>query len=196
MLKVAFLKTLKCKQARSRLASVVIFGLIGWITAGLPASIGMARPRESVQVEQSQRIHIKADKVIADLDGGNARFMGNVRVTRGLTTVTSDQMNVYYKDAENKNKNGEVKSSLRKIIATGNVKIHMEDLIAFTDEAVYITETETLTMSGSNSRVISGENSITGSRFIVSRANGNIVVEGNNQDQVQAVLYPGETSLF
>ena len=72
----------------------------------------------------------------------------------------------------------------------------MEDLIAFTDEAVYITKTETLTMSGSNSRVISGENSITGSMFIVSRANGNIIVEGSDQHQVQAVLYPGETSLF
>ena len=173
-----------------------MFGLIGWIFAGLPASTGMARPREPVQVEESQRIHIKADKVVADLDGGEARFIGNVRITQGLTTVTSDKMDVYYKDVDNKNKNNEVKNSVRKIIATGNVKIHMEDLIAFTDEAIYITKTETLTMSGSNSRVISGENSIAGSMFIVSRANGNIIVEGSSQDQVQAVLYPGETSLF
>lgn len=196
MLRVAFLKTLKCKHARCRLASVVMFGLIGWITAGLPASTGMARPREQVQVEESQKIHIRADKVIADLDGGEARFVGNVRVTRGQTAVTSDKMDVYYKDVDNKNENSEVKNSVRKIIATGNVKIHMEDLIAFTDEAIYITKTETLTLSGSNSRVISGENSISGSTFIVSRANGNIIVEGSKQVQVQAVLYPGETSLF
>jgi lipopolysaccharide export system protein LptA len=173
-----------------------MFGLIGWIAAGLSASTGMARPREPVQVAESQRIHITADKVIADLEGGEARFVGNVRITQGLTTVTSNRMNVYYKDVDSKNKNGEVKNSVYKIIATGNVRIHMEDLIAFTDEAVYITKTETLTLSGSNSRVISGENSITGSMFIVSRANGNIIVEGSNQDQVQAVLYPGETSLF
>jgi lipopolysaccharide export system protein LptA len=173
-----------------------MFGLIGWIAAGLPASTGMARPREPVQVEESQKIHIKADKVIADLDGGEAIFVGNVRITRGLTKVTSDRMYVYYKDIDNKNKNGEVKNSIRKIIATGNVKIHTEDMIAFTDEAVYITKTETLTMSGSNSRVISGDNSITGSTFIVSRANGNIIVEGSNHDQVQAVLFPGEKNLF
>ena len=195
-LRVAFLKTLDYKHVRLRLISVLMFGLVGWIAAGLPPSTGMARPREPFQVEKPQKFHIKADKVIIDLDGGEAKFIGNVRITRGRTTITSDLMNVYYKDIDNENSKGEVKDSIRKIIATGNVKIHMEDLIAFTDEAVYITKTETLTLSGSNSRVISGENSITGSTFIVSRSSGSFTVEGSNQDQVQTVLFPGEKSLF
>ena len=89
-----------------------------------------------------------------------------------------------------------VKNSIKKIIATGDVKIRTEDLIAFTEEAVYETKTGTLTMTGTNSRVLSGKNSITGSTFIVSRENGDLIVEGSRQDRVQAVLFPGEKSLF
>jgi lipopolysaccharide export system protein LptA len=175
---------------------MVVLALYGWVATGLPVAGVDARPRDQVEARQPQRIHVKANKVIADLDGGEARFMGNVRVTQGSTTVTSDQMDVFYKNDDDNKSETEVKATIKKIVATGNVKIHLEDLTAFTDKAEYVAETEILTMTGSNSRVISGENSISGSMFIVSRADGEIIVEGSEQDQIQAVIFPGQTGLF
>jgi len=195
-LKAPFQKILKCKLFRLGLVFAAILGLTAW-TAGIhPATISMAQTSQPATVDNSEKIHITADQVIADLEGGEAEFVGNVRVTQGLSTVTADRMNVFYRDIDYKKEGSTIKQSIQKIIATGNVKINLKDMIAFTDQAVYVAETRTLTLSGSNSRVISGENSITGSTFVMSRTDGNVIVEGSTQHRVQAVFFAGEKGLF
>lgn len=173
-----------------------MFGLTAWITGIHTATISMAQTSQPAPVESSEKIHIKADQVIADLEGGEAEFVGNVRVTQGPSSVTADRMNVFYRDIDYKKEDSKIKQSIQKIIATGNVKINLEDMIALTDEAIYVAETKTLTLSGSNSRVISGENSIAGSTFIMSRTDGNVVVEGSTEQRVVAVFFTGEKGLF
>ena len=166
------------------------------ITGIITVTFSLAQTPQPASDDISEKIHIKADRVIADLEGGEAEFVGNVRVSQGLSTVTADRMNIYYVDTDQKKKDSTIEQSIRKIIATGNVKINLEDMIALADEAVYVADTKTLTLSGSNSKVISGENSITGSTFIMSRTNGNVIVEGSTRQQVQAVFFSGEKGLF
>jgi lipopolysaccharide export system protein LptA len=173
-----------------------MFGLAVWIAGLIPTTLSMAQTSQPAPVANPEKIHIKADQVIADIEGGEAEFVGNVRVTQGSSTVTADRMNVFYRDVDFKKEGTAVKQSIQKIIATGNVKINLEDMIAVTDEAVYVAKTKTLTLSGSNSKVISGENSISGFTFIMSRADGNVIVEGSTQQRVQAVLFAGEKGLF
>ena len=144
----------------------------------------------------SEEIHIKADKIIADLDKREMDLLGNVRVTQQKTTVTADKMKVYYQDSNSQKTEKSIQGAISKIIATGNVTIEMDKMVAVTDEATYIKESDILTLSGANSRLSSGPNSITGSKIIFSRAKGKLIVEGSAQNQVEALIYTGKTDLF
>ena len=82
--------------------------------------------------------------------------------------------------------------SINKIVADGNVQIKFDNRVAVTQQAVYITETRVLVLSGADSKVISGNNSISGKKITVYRTDGRIQVEGDKEERVEAVLYPGE----
>lgn len=155
---------------------------------------------ESVNISDAQtnneEIHIKADKIIADLDKREMELLGNVRVTQQKTIVTAAKMKVYYRDSNSQKTEKSIRGAISKIIANGNVTIEMDKIVAVTDEATYIKDPETLTLSGANSRLSSGPNSITGSKIIFFRAEGKLIVEGSAQDQVKALIYAGKTDLF
>ncbi len=175
---------------------MVTFGLTGFF-AGFPTAIpGAEPPPQTGLLKANQEIHIKADEVIANLDSGETRFVGNVKVSQGQTVVTAERMNVYYHKTEGDIKNLDLKGSIYKIVASGDVRINYENIVALTDEAVYMADSKSLTLSGSGSKVVSGSNSITGPRFIMSLESGSLVIEGSGQQQVRALIYPGEADLF
>jgi lipopolysaccharide transport protein LptA len=175
---------------------MVIFGLMGFF-AGLPATIpGAEPPPQTVFLKANQEIYIKADEVIANLDSGETRFLGNVKISQGQTVVTAERMNVYYRKPESDLKKLNLKASIYKIVARGNVRINYENIVALTDEAVYMADSKSLTLSGTGSKVISGANSITGPKFVMSLENGSLIIEGSNQQQVRALIFPGDADLF
>jgi lipopolysaccharide export system protein LptA len=69
-------------------------------------------------------------------------------------------------------------------------------MIALTDEAVWMVKSELLTLTGINSRVISGANSISGYKFVLSQSKGSLIVESSSRDQVEAVFFTGGKSVF
>ncbi len=85
--------------------------------------------------------------------------------------------------------------SIKKIVANGNVQIKFDNRVAVTQQAVYITENRVLVLSGANSKVISGNNSISGEKITVYRTDGRIQVESGKEERVEAVLYPGEKGI-
>ena len=155
---------------------------------------------ETVNISDAQtdneEIHIKADKIIADLDKREMELLGNVRVTQQKTTATADKMKVYYQDSNSQKTEKSIRGAISKIIANGNVTIEMDKIVAVADEAIYVKDSEVLTLSGANSRLSSGPNSITGSKIIFFRAKSKLIVEGSAQDQVKALIYAGKTDLF
>jgi len=133
-----------------------------------------------------KKIHITADKMVAEGNSNNAEFIGNVKVTQEKTVITADRIKIFYnKDSGSKEKS-KTEDSIKEIIATGNVKIHFDDKIAESAKAVYTAETKILVLTGSASRIISGNNSVSGTKITFFRNDGRINVEGGGNNRVEA----------
>ena len=195
-MRVPFRKTVDYKQSGRCMLSFVMLGFIAGIISIPSTSSIRAQSLNPVKSKDIKTIHIKADKVIADLETGETEFIGHVRISQGQTIVTADRMKVYYRDLNTNGKNKAIQESIYKVIANGNVKIHFEDMIALTEEAVWMVKSELLTLTGINSRVISGTNSISGYKFVLSQSKGNLIVESSGRGQVEAVFFSGGKSVF
>ncbi len=143
----------------------------------------------------ADRIHVTADRLIAEPKSETAEFIGNVNATQGNTSITSDRLKIYYKSASNDKGSGAANAILKKIVADGHVTIKMDDQVAVTDKAVYITENEVLILTGQNSTVTSERNSISGDKITLFRADNRMVVDGSGKERVEAILYTNEKGI-
>ena len=153
------------------------------------------------QINQSppndMKIHVRADKAVTSIDAGETEFIGNVQVTRGDVHITAERMKIFYKqDSKSGQGEGSIKASIKTIVATGNVKITKDNLVALSETAAYEAESDILILTGNDSKVISGTSSITGSKFTLYQATEDIIVESSEQNQVKTVFYPGSRGLF
>ena len=147
-------------------------------------------------LSEDRKIHITADKLISDNDVDYAEFIGNVRATQEDTVITADRLKIFIKkNQDNKGVAGVGTESIDKLIASGNVKINFDNKVAVTQQAVYNTKTEVLILSGDNSKIISGKDSISGEKITFYRTTGRITVESGKKKRVEAVLYSGEKGL-
>jgi|GEM_PF-1026948 len=142
------------------------------------------------------RIHITADRLIAERNSNNAEFIGNVRAVQETTVITSEKLKIFYKNNSPGIKdNSKGEESIKEIIATGNVKILFDDKIAETQQAVYTTETRILVLNGPDSKVTSGKNIISGSKITFFRDDGRVKVEGSGNKRVEAFFESGGKGL-
>ena len=140
----------------------------------------------------NEKIEISSDSLTVELGSLYAEFFGNVKVKQGDAELKADGIKVYYKEGVGQDvelKEGE--EAIEKIIATGNVKIRFENRVAVTEEAVYIAKTKVLMLSGDNSKVTSGNDSISGARITVHLNSNRIMIESSKAQRVEAVFYPG-----
>lgn len=181
------------------------YGVGAGLIIGLAATIGalffitraIANPQIAVENNENKKIHIQADKVIADIDTGETEFLGHVKMSQGKMIVTAERMKIYYnRGLLDQKQDAPIKESIKKIVATGQVKINFDNLVALTEEAVYAADTGVLILSGNDSQLISGANSIAGPRFTFHRSTENIIVEGSRQNQIKAVFYAADKSFF
>ncbi len=142
---------------------------------------------------ENKKIHITADRLISDSEAGCAEFVGNVKATSEDGVITSDKLKIYYKKGSDKKENLALsEESIEKIVANGNVKIRFDNRVAVTQQAVYITESRILILTGTGSKVTSGNNSISGSKITLYRVDGRITVESSSEKRVEAVFYSEE----
>lgn len=179
--------------------------LFFWITAFMLAAVlvnsfvyAEDKPNftDTHKNKKNEKIHITADKLISDHEAKYAEFIGNVMATQRDTVITADKLKIFFKRGMDNKKNplaGD--ESIKKIVANGNVQIKFDNRVAVTQQAVYITETRVLVLSGADSKVISGNNSISGEKITVYRTDGRIQVESGKGERVEAVLYPGEKGI-
>lgn len=148
------------------------------------------------RVDTGEKIRITADKLVSDSEAMWAEFIGNVEAVQGNDVINADSLKIFYKSGSKKNKTeapgGE---SIKEIVATGNVKIHFDNKLAVTHRAVYTMENRVLVLSGEDSRITSGRDSISGEKITLYRADGRIVVEGGTKHSVEAVLFPGKKGI-
>ena len=101
----------------------------------------------------------------------------------------------YKKHLADKNKPVIGRESIHQIVAKGNVKIKFDNRVAESQQAVYNTETNVIVLSGSDSKIISENDTISGEKITFYRTDGRIAVEGGRQERVEAVVYAGEKGL-
>ena len=145
----------------------------------------------------NEPIQIVTDKLISYNDDKYAEFIGNVKVTQADFTITSDKLRIYYQGEllQNEKKDSDKEGDedlLKKIIATGNVKINSEQYQAEADKAEYDTTAKTVVLSGENAKVISGKNSITGSKITLNQKSGQVMVKGSETKRIKAEFYTKE----
>ena len=146
--------------------------------------------------KNNEKIYITADKLISDNTAGYAEFIGNVRATQGETVITADRLKIFYKKhLADKNKPVVGKESIHQIVANGNVRIKFDNRVAESQQAVYNTETSVVVLSGADSKIISGNDTISGEKITFYRTDGRIAVEGGHKERVEAVFFAGEKGL-
>jgi len=172
--------------------------IIGCVLAFLTALafiIFLTAPRtcpadETVAADSpAEKIHITSDRLVADQNSQFVFFSGNVKAIQGATTIFSDSVSVYYTDARNAT-GTYTQDSISKIIASGNVRIEFDDKTAYCDQAVYMTNNKSLTLSGKDARVESHGNFISGEKITIYQLTGQIIVDGSEEKRVQAVFQP------
>lgn len=148
---------------------------------------GHADDKLPVHENKTRTIHINADRLISNIEDGSAEFTGNVCVTRESLTIKSNSLKIYYKKLfKGQNKPATGQELIEKIIATGNVHIKSDELVAISHQAIYTKETGIIILSGHDSKVISKNNSIAGSQIILYMDEERIKVTGGGTKRVEA----------
>lgn len=142
-------------------------------------------------------VHITADRLLADMDGRTAEFIGDVRAEQGTTIITAARLKVFYApSAEGQAPaQGAGQGDIERLEASGQVKILFEDRVAEADEAVYTAADRILVLTGKAASITSGPNTVVGGRIILHRDENRITVEKTADGRVKAVFVDGGKGL-
>ncbi|MCP4351703.1 MAG: hypothetical protein GY795_40065 [Desulfobacterales bacterium] len=141
---------------------------------------------------EKEKIHISAETLVFFSEKKYLEFTGSVKASQDNIIITSDRLRIYYTDSPGKKENQVDENSIQKIVADSNVTIKFDNKVAETDQAVYTTKDMILVLSGTESKVTSGSDVITGSKITVNRADGNIKVEGTKSKPVEVTITGGK----
>ena len=165
------------------------------LVTGAASAADKSKAETSAKPENTPII-ITAEQLDSDNNAKFAEFIGNVKAIQADFVITSDKLRIYYKgELLNTEKKGNDEEVLKKIVATGNVKITSDQYIAKTEKLEYDTVSMTIILTGENSTVINGKNSITGSKIILYQKDGRVKVLGSKNKRIKAEFFSkGETS--
>ena len=174
------------------LAAVVLTGKTGF-------AAGEKKGAAPQQDAEEQPILIKADQLISNNEDKYAEFIGNVIANQADFVINCDKLRIYYQgdliDTEDgsskEEKSDKDEGKLKKIVAIGNVKINSARYDAKSERVEYDTDSMIITLTGDDSTVISGKNSIVGSKIILYRKEGRVKVLGSKKRRVEATFYSG-----
>jgi lipopolysaccharide export system protein LptA len=172
-----------------RLVWTIAFIAVAVLIPGGANAAGESAGKADTTAENDP-IQITADKLISNNEKKYAEFIGNVKATQADYVITSNTLRIYYRgELLNTDEKGNGEEKLKKIIASGDVKITTEQFEAVTDSAEWDTTAKTIILAGENSKIISGKNSITGSKIILYQEDGRVKVEGSKNQRIKAVFY-------
>lgn len=135
-------------------------------------------------------LNVKADKFVIHGNRSFIECIGSVKITQESTVITADNVKVFSKSSQEDVEKESSTPSLEKLVAKGGVRIELDEGVATSEMATYNAETRILRLSGSGTKFVSDDNTISGSgsAIIVNRNNGNVTVESSDS-QVEAVIF-------
>lgn len=176
----------------SPLRAIFALALMVALGSALASVSGFAQDGKSAKKNESagEPIKISADRLDSNPVEKYAEFIGNVKATQADYVITSNSLKIYYEgDLINRNKESSDKDMLKKIVASGNVKVNSKQFNAKTERLEYDFITQTLELSGRGSTITMGKNSIAGSKITYYRAEQRFKVEGGSDKRVNAVFF-------
>lgn len=189
------MKTLPCKLHQNRLPAccAAIFFLLCF-TASAAADTDTLPPAQPD--DAANRIHITADELITNTNERIVEFIGHVKAIQGTTVLTSNRLKVFYKASPQSQQPLKAQSdSISKIVAQGNVRIVFDDQVAEAEQAEYMAAEKIIILTGNQTKITSGNNSISGTKITLYRGEGKIQVESNKDKRVEAFFYSQEDTL-
>jgi lipopolysaccharide export system protein LptA len=152
---------------------------------------------QSVQsTSDENRIHITADQLITNTNERVVEFIGHVKATQGTTVVTSNRLKVFYKESPQPQSQLRAQSdAIQRIVAQGDVRILFDHQVAEAEQADYVAEKKIIILSGQETKITSGSNSISGTKITLFRDEGRIQVESNKEKRVEAFFYSQDDGL-
>jgi len=185
-----------------KIVRIVPLWTIAFLTsAALITGSAYAADKSKIETTEAEPknapIIITAEQLDSDNKAKFAEFIGNVKATQADFVITSDRLRIYYKgELLNTEKKGSDEEVLKKIVASGNVKITTDQYIAKTEKLEYDLASMEIMLTGENSTVIDRKkNSITGSKIILYRRDGRVKVLGSKKKRIKAEFFSkGETS--
>ena len=168
---------------------LLVLILVGLCSFALPQAI---RP---VSAENdSQRTEIEADRLETNGNEKYAEFIGNVKASQGQHRLSSDKLRIYYTGnvgSLNQRAAGAAQDlEIKKIVAYGNVRIVSEEYTVDTSRAEYEVATQIMTLTGANSKVTQGKNTLMGSKITLYQAEGRVQVDGESGKRVKVTFFP------
>lgn len=152
--------------------------------------------------EKNAQIHITSDMLVSDRNGNYAEFQGNVVAVQEGSTLTSDRLKITYTGQDDQatkpdstttepDKNDQKKSEqgIETIVASGKVKMTMDDKTAWAEVATFNRKDDTIILTGGTPRVVSGQSTISGEKIIMNRQTGQISVFRGEGRPVEAIFY-------
>jgi lipopolysaccharide export system protein LptA len=144
----------------------VLFIAVIFLFAG---SVHAARTDRSTRSgKEREPIIITSNSMEADNLGDTVTFTGNVTLKKDGMTLTSDSMVVSY-DAQSR--------GIREINAFGNVVIHKDSRVAYSNKAAYYSRDEKIVLTG-DPRIVENENQLGGETITLFMRDERSVVEG------------------
>ncbi len=170
----------------------MILATAGLISGGfwIQAAGADENPLYSNIHSEKDKIQIKSDTLVANSTKNTAEFKGHVRAVQGDTVITCQRLKLFFKKGslvEGQSSPGD--NSIERIIAMESVKIRMDNRVAFAKRAEYRLVDKKIILTGTPAKVSSGNTFITGNK-IVMWTDGQIHVERNEGEQVEAIIYP------
>ena len=170
-------------------ASLAFFAIFALCAVTMPTAGDLLFAQEKSEAGKN-KIHITSDLLTTDDEAGYAEFSGNVRAVQDTTIIHSDRLKIYYKQGGDGSPSvaGDP-GAVEKIVATGNVKINFGDKTAVSETAEYMTDSQIVVLSGDNTKVTTADESISGAKITLYRADGRVKVESGEGRRVEAILF-------
>ena len=112
-------------------------------------------------------IHIEADRMTSTEKTSSVLFTGNVDAKQGDVRIRSDEMTVYYTEAE-KNKEKETEKmtqQVEKLVCVGNVEVTRQEWLGTGKKMIYLSKERQVILID-NAKAWQGQNVVSGSKII------------------------------
>lgn len=175
----------------TRLILAVTAGLVLAGTAGAQMMTGVPNALQGFSVNREQPVHIKSKSLEVRDKEKKATFIGDVHVAQGDTTMKSNILDVFYDQEGNPSQPKAAQpegGQIRRLEAKGNVVVTQKDQTATGEAAIFDTNANTVTLTGSVV-VTTGPNVLRGDRLTVHLGTGVSYFEGRPGAPVQGLFH-------